>query len=281
MRIQYASLLAIVLSTCFFFASCTGKMKNMGNLEFDSLQINKTMHLFGDTSKPGANIVINFAYVNKSNDKSLKDSLNAFIISACFGDKHAGESISEITELYSQNYIGEYRQDLEPMFLEDQKNKDNEGAIDTWYSYYKNIESRVIFYENDLLIYRIDFDEYTGGAHGMYTSTFMNFDLKHVHQLALDDIFIGAYQDILSDLLWNQLMADHGAKTRTELEDVGYGSTGDLIPTENFCLGKEGITFHYNVYEFTPFVMGAVDITLPYKAMEHILGANSIVNWLK
>lgn len=281
MKKQYSTLLAVVLSACCIFVSCTDKMKKTGNLEFDRIQINKTAHLFGDTAKPGTNIIIDFTYVKKSTDQSLKDSLNAYIIQACFGDKHVGENITEVADLYAQNYINEYRQDLEPMFLEDQKNKDNEESIASWYSYYKGIESQVDLYERDLLVYRIDFNEYTGGAHGMYTTSFLNFDLKNMRQLTLDDIFTGEYREILPDLLWNQLMFDHKVQTRAELEDLGYGSTGDLVSTENFYLGKEGITFYYNVYEFTPYVMGPVQITLPYNAMEHILGTNSIVNWLK
>jgi len=281
MKKQYVSLLAIILSACGIFTSCTDKMNNTGAFEFERVQINKTAHLFGDTTKPGTNIIIDFTYIDKSSDNVLKDSLNAYILSAFFGDKYAEENIREVAELYAQNYISEYRQDLEPMFIEDQKNKENSESIASWYSYYKGLESKVQFYEKDLLVYRIDFNEYTGGAHGMYTSTFLNFDLKNMHQLVLDDIFIGDYQEALSDLLWNQLMADQKAKTRTELEDMGYGSTGDLIPTENFILSKEGITFYYNVYEFTPYVMGAVEITLPYPAIQHILGHEPIVDWLK
>ncbi|MDR0745362.1 MAG: DUF3298 and DUF4163 domain-containing protein [Mediterranea sp.] len=273
MKKQFVSLFVVILSICGIYTSCTDKMNKTGDFEFEHIQINKTAHLFGDTTKPGTNIIIDFTYISESSDNELKDSLNACILSACFGDKYADENIREIPELYAQNYISEYRQDLEPMFTEDQKNKENDESIASWYSYYKGVESRVKFYEKDLLVYRIDFNEYTGGAHGMYTSIFLNFDLKNMHQLVLDDIFIGDYQNTLSDLLWNQLMVDQKVKTRTELENMGYGSTGDLIPTENFYLGKEGITFYYNVYEFTPYAMGAVEITLPYVAIEHLMNS--------
>ncbi|MDR3118353.1 MAG: DUF3298 and DUF4163 domain-containing protein [Mediterranea sp.] len=271
MKNQFASLLAIILPACGIYTSCTGKAGKTGGFEFEHVQINKTAHLFGDTTKPGTNIIIDFTYISKSSDDKLKDSLNACILSACFGDKYAEEDISEIPELYAQNYIGEYRQDLEPMFVEDQKNKENAGSIASWYSYYKGLESQVTFYEKDLLVYRIDFNEYTGGAHGMYTSTFLNFDLKNMRQLVPDDIFTGDYRNVLTDLLWNQLMANQKVQTRTELENMGYGSTGDLVPTENFYMSKEGITFYYNVYEFTPYVMGAVEIALPYAAIEQLM----------
>ena len=38
---------------------------------------------------------------------------------------------------------------------------------------------------------------------------------------------------------------------KQELEDMGYVTTGDLTPTENFYLSKDGITFYY-MYTTSP-----------------------------
>ena len=65
------------------------------------------------------------------------------------------------------------------------------------------------------------------------------------------------------------------------LEDMGYASTGDIAPTENFYLSKEGITFYYNVYDITPYSMGPVKVTIPFSMMEHLLGSNPILGELK
>ena len=63
MKKQYVSLLAIILSVSGFLFSCHDKMnKNTGALQFDSIQVNETAHLFNDTAKPACNIIINFAY---------------------------------------------------------------------------------------------------------------------------------------------------------------------------------------------------------------------------
>lgn len=284
MRKKQIKLLALLLSLSFMPFSCV-KQGNIGDFEFDKVQVNKTAHLFGDTAKPGANIIVDFTYVSSSSDKALQDSINAYITAACFGDRFVDENITGIAELYANTYINEYRQDLEPMYIEEQqtaeKDHEDEETISSWYSYYKGIESSVMHYKHSLLVYRIDLNEYTGGAHGMYNSIFLNFDLAHTHLLTLSDLFVGDYQDMLSDLLWNQLIADKKATSREELEDMGYGSMGDLIPTENFFLSETGITFYYNVYEFTPYVMGAVEIKLPYQMIQHILADDSIIDDLR
>ena len=237
MKKQYVSLLAIMVAVSGFLFSCGDKMnKNTGSLEFDSIQVNETAHLFSDTAKPACNLVIDFR---------------------------------------------EYRRDLEPMYLEDEKDKEDESSIGAWYSYYKGIESHVQLYEKNLLVYRIDYNEYTGGAHGIYMTTFLNMDLGLMRPLRLDDVFVGEYQEALTDLIWNQLMADNEAKTRAELEDMGYGSTGEIAPTENFYLDKDGVTFYYNVYDITPYAMGPVTVSIPFQMLEHMLGSNPVVGELK
>ena len=194
MKKQYVSLLAIILSVSGFLFSCHDKMnKNTGALQFDSIQVNETAHLFNDTAKPACNIIINFAYPVKSSDDMLKDSLNAYFISACFGDKYIGEKPENVVKQYTENYISEYRRDLEPMYTEDEKDKEDESSIGAWYSYYKGIESHVQLYEKDLLVYRIDYNEYTGGAHGIYMTTYLNMDLTLMRPLRLDDIFVGDF----------------------------------------------------------------------------------------
>ena len=50
-----------------FLFSCGDKMnKNTGSLEFDSIQVNETAHLFSDTARPACNLVIDFTYPVKA-----------------------------------------------------------------------------------------------------------------------------------------------------------------------------------------------------------------------
>ena len=272
MKKQTVSLLVLLLAASGFFFSCGNTVnKNAYALEFDSIQVNETAHLFGDTAKPACNLILNFAYASQSSDVRLKDSLNTFFLSACFGDKYMAMTPEEAVKKYTEKYVGDYRNDLEPMYKKDEEDKQDEQSIGAWYSYYKGIESHVQLCNTLMLTYRIDYNEYTGGAHGIYMSTFLNLDLRTLAPIRLDDLFVNDYKEQLTDLLWNQLMADNKVATRQELEDMGYVTTGDLTPTENFYLSKDGITFYYNVYDIAPYVMGPVKITLPYEMMQHLL----------
>jgi len=278
MKKQTVSLLAVLLAASAFFSSCGNTVnKNAGALEFDSIQVNETVYLFGDTAKPACNIVLNLAYVNQSTDVRLKDSLNTFFLSSCLGEKYMTMTADEAAKRYKEQYISDYRKDLEPMYLKEEQDLKEGEEIGTWYSYYKDIESRVQLYHQHLLVYRIDYHEYTGGAHGIYMSSFLNMDLRTLSPVRLEDLFVEDYEEELTELLWKQLMEDNHAQTRQEVEDMGYCSTGDLAPIENFYLGREGITFYYNVYEIAPYAMGPVKITLSYETLQHLLSDDLMV----
>lgn len=284
MRKQYVSLLAFLIATGAFYVSCDGRMsKPTGALEFDNITMDESVHLFGDTAKPGAKLIIDFAYVDKSNDDSLMAFLNDQFIAICFDSKYMHTDVKTVVQNYAGDYTGEYRMDLEPMFLEDQRanNREDQLTIASWYDYYQNIKSEVQLYEKDILIYKVDFDEYTGGAHGMNRTNFLNIDLKNQHVLTLDDIFVDDYSDALVQLLWEQLMIDNNVSSREELEHIGFGLIGDVEPVENFFLDKTGITFFYNVYEIAPYSIGPVQIKLSYPSISLITKEVKIISDLQ
>lgn len=281
MKKQTVSLLVLMLAIISIFFSCGNNMsKSMGRLEFDSIQVNQTTYLFGDTAKPGANLIVDFTYASHSTDVRLKDSLNSYLLSLCLGDRYMGIVPAEAVEKYAENYATDYRKDLEPMYEKDEQEKEDGATMESWYSYYKKIKGNVQLYQNNLLVYCMRYEEFTGGAHGIYMTTFLNMNLRTLTPVRLEDLFVDDFEVPLTELLWNQLMADNHVTTRQELEDMGYASTGDLEPTENFYLGKKGITFHYNVYDIAPYVMGATQITLPYESLQHLL-ADTEFQWLR
>ena len=141
MKKQTVSLLVLLLAASGFFFSCGNIMnKNAGALEFDSIQVNETAHLFGDTAKPACNLIINLTYASKSSDEKMKDSLNTYFLSACFGEKYMNMTAEEAVKKYTEKYVSDYRKDLEPMYRKDEQDKESAEDIGAWYSYYKGIE---------------------------------------------------------------------------------------------------------------------------------------------
>lgn len=277
MRKQFVGLTVLLLSACGFFFSCNNIVNNKGiTLEFDSIQINETAHLFGDTAKPACNLTVEFTYISgPSTQKGMTDTLNRYFQTACFGDRYTDMTPVEAVNAYKEKYVSDYRNDLESYYTKDMQNQEENASIGAWYSYYKHIVGNVQLCQSDLLVYRVYYEEYTGGAHGIYVTNYLNIDRENQSLIQLDNLFEGDYKEQLAELLTARLMADNHVSSRQELEELGYLTAGDLEPTENFYMDDKGITFHYNVYEIAPYVMGAVNITLSYDALEPLMKENA------
>ena len=267
---QHILVLLVMVSTLLIGCGLNSS-NNTGAFQFTSSQINKTSHLFADDSKPACQLIMDIAYIKQSSDDLLKDSINNYIKAFCLGDKYTTMPIQQAIQSYADNYISNYRNDLEPMYQKDEQENEDSNSLKAWYSYYQKIEGKVQRYTNNLLTYCFQFEEYTGGAHGIYMTHFLNIDLKNMMPIRLEDLFVEDYKEQVTDLLWNQLMMDKQATTRKELEDMGYVTVGELEPTDNFYLTENGISFFYNVYDIAPYAVGAIEISLPYEMLSHLL----------
>jgi hypothetical protein len=282
MRQRYVSIFAMILAAGSFLFSCGSKSGNdrMGDIKFDSVMTDSTVHLMANDSNPACYLKINIAYPKSSTDEMLTDSLNYYIVDLCFGDRYAGLNVKEAKAQYTQDYISSYLEDIGPLFQSDVESGVDMSETGSWYSYYRDINGRVQYYDKSLLVYRFYYDEYTGGAHGMHAALFLNIDLATKRPLTLDNIFTGDYKESLTDLIWNQLMTDNDAKSHEELEEMGFGSTGEIVPTDNFYLDKDGITFYYNVYDIAPYAVGETKVTIPFDTLERWLNTSTLLEEL-
>ena len=273
-------LIALLIAGCWL-ASCSNTGQPSRNLQFEEITLTKSEHLFADESKPACNLSIDFAFVNNANTIGAKDSINAYLLSALFGKKYQQLSPQEAMEGYANEYVTNSRADLEPMIQKDIDNHIDKDQLTAWYSYEQELKGSIEAYKGMLLSYCTYKNEYSGGPHGMYTTEFTNLNLSSLQPILLDELFVEDYQETLTELLWYQLALDNGVETRDELEEMGYATTSELAPTENFYINEDGITFYYNVYEIAPYSMGPTQITLSYDMLEYILNYdNKLVNEL-
>ncbi|MDR0894316.1 MAG: DUF3298 and DUF4163 domain-containing protein [Prevotellaceae bacterium] len=274
MKKQTVSQLTILLTLSSLIYACVDKSNKGIELTFDTVTRNETAHLFADTARPACNVNIRLEYIVKADHEQAKDSLNNYLLTVALGEQYSAMNPQEAVDLYIENYVSEYRKDCEPMYSKEMV--DPNTSVGSWYSYYKTIKTTAPVTTPYLMVYRVDQEEYTGGAHGMHTGMFYNIQLQPRKLLKLDDLFVDDSNEALTEMLWNQLLVNIGVKTRQEAEDMGYVINGELEPTQNFYLDREGITFYYNVYEIAPYVMGAIEIHLPYTTVESLLKPNVI-----
>lgn len=271
----------LVLLAGITMFSCGGKKQDKVNeLSIDSVVVKESSHIFNDSSKPKCELEIHFTYIKDAQSKTIKDSINNTLTNFCFGKEYIGQEAKAVIAAYKDSYIKRYKKDVEDFYAEDVKKNTDSDFTGEWYNYSKSIKSNILFNESILLTYQIDTYEYTGGAHGMYTSNFINFDLKTGKRLTLADLFKTDYKKELTRILIAQLLKNNKVVTESELEDLGYFITEPLTPTENFYISKEGLNFFYNVYEIAPYAMGTTIIKLPFSAIEPLMKEDNAINEL-
>ena len=109
---------------------------------------------------------------------------------------------------------------------------------------------------------------FNGGAHPVSTTSFMNFNPVTGDEVKLSDLFLSGTLDQLTDKITSAVASSHGVRTLADLQELGYDNIG--TPQE-YLIGKDSITFYYNVYEIAPYAMGPTEVRLAYKDLEGIL----------
>lgn len=121
---------------------------------------------------------------------------------------------------------------------------------------------KVIYNQNNLLIIASIYYIYEGGAHGMYSGSYMHYDLEQKKIVQLQDIFYPNYKAALGEIILRKA------------KEIGvhlYDDIQKIEPSGDFLLDEQGITFVYQPYEIAPYSEGIVEITLPYSEIRALL----------
>lgn len=265
-----------MLAFVFCMGGCKQERVLVGDLKFDNIILEESRHLFDDKTKPHAEVKTDFSFVSESSDEKMKDSINHALQAFVFGESYASLQPEAAVRQFTDNYFSTYRNDLEPMYQEEAA-EEGSAPEEFWYSYQRETETKVEYYDKHLLTYRFYMEEFTGGAHPVYFTYFKSIDLRTLKEIELNDLLVGEYDEELTEMLVAKLMEDVGASTKDELEELGYGTTADIIPTENFKLTPGGISFLYNIYEIAPYVIGPVEIDLTFEQLDPILNTEYMI----
>lgn len=134
----------------------------------------------------------------------------------------------------------------------------------------------VEYNESGVLSIGNHFYQFSGGAHGISNSSFHVYDLNGRRPVTLDMLFTGDWYGALTYTINTVEKERHGLAPFDSLATAGF-FVDDLEPTDNFFLTDEGITFYYNVYEVAPYVMGGIEVTVPYADIGAVLNTDGII----
>jgi len=112
--------------------------------------------------------------------------------------------------------------------------------------------------------------DYTGGAHGGYFSLFHHFDIQSKKEIKLENLISLENQKELAKIAEKIFRRNEGLATDSKLSDKYFFENNTFVLADNFALEKEGLLFHYNVYEIKSFADGITELRIPYQTIKHL-----------
>jgi len=275
MKKQHIILFVCILIPVLFF-SCTQK-----TVKTEEKDLTQKFYLVSDTSKGSLSVDIHVELPVDFKNKAVLDSVRSIIISNLFGKEFVSQANDTVVQLYIKMLHTDYKDN----------NEDLVNELDTASSYSFNNEHTLEGFSllNDKHIYSYGIDRYIymGGAHGLNTRNYFNFDLKTGKLITEKDLFVGNYESALSELIKKRIFEDSKEEQAREpntesilsLDDTDFW-TDSIKPNGNFYITDESINYIFNPYEIAPYYMGITEVSLPYDRLEDLLKPNSLIGYL-
>lgn len=275
MKTQLCQKFVVLFLISVFVSGCNiGTKKTTDNdVTFDSISVDKTYHLLENPENPNCNLQINFTYPAKYDNKDILKKVQQQFVYSYFGDGYENLSPEEATAKYTEDYLNNYK-DLEDEYKAEVAKAD-ETPVGAWFSYFEMSSDDIAYNKNDILSYTVNFENYTGGAHGAHSFTNHVIDMKTGNLIKEDDIFIEGFQEDLAQILIDRIAKQNTVENPKELENIGFFSIDEIFPNGNFLIDDNGITYTFNEYEIAAYVVGATNVHLPYEEIQYLLKKES------
>lgn len=115
---------------------------------------------------------------------------------------------------------------------------------------------------------------YGGGAHPVYSSSFVNYDVQRGKVLGIGDIVMPDKTDDLATLIKSSLRERFGVTTDKQLQDksgINVEAIDYALQSPTFYLEGCNVVFYFNPYEIGPWAIGAVEVPVPVYALDGIM----------
>ncbi len=137
------------------------------------------------------------------------------------------------------------------------------------WAWFKNIQVKIEENRPPYLGLAVQYEDFMGGAHGNYGTTFGNYHLDKKRAIQLTDII---REDQLDSL---RAIAETIFMEQEKLADndfTSYFFQDDVFAlNENFLLRDSSLLFLYNVYEIKSYAEGITELEIPYKDIHHLM----------
>lgn len=274
MKKQSILLLLSFLITPIFFSCIQQKVKT------EEKDLVKKYYLSKDTTKGALSVDIEVEIPIAFTNKDVLKAIRSTVISNLFGDDYIKHANDSIVQLFTSELVGEYKENNEPLLST--LDKTNRYSFDNEHT----LSGFSLLSDKKIYVYGVERYVNMGGAHGLETRNYFNFDLKTGDLIKEKDLFKANYQFELTELIKKRIVEESkeykdqkNSEPIIDLEDTDYW-TDSIKANGNFYITDEGINYVFNPYEIAPYYMGQTEVSLPFNRLKNLLKPNSIIAYL-
>lgn len=175
---------------------------------------------------------------------------------------------------YTKNSLADFEEDYTNEIKEFQKDDDGSHSFMMNYSFHEGFSP--VMNSKNYLVMQYSLYQYTGGAHGMSHQLFFTYDKKNKKWLEIGDVINEKYAVQINMILDNAVRKEYKIPGGIPLQESENGIfiADEITYSKNFTLSKKGITFHYGLYELTPYAYGYFSQFVPYEDLKMYLNKN-------
>jgi hypothetical protein len=264
--------LIMCLLTVLALSSC--RQKTITTIEKSDVE---RFYLAADTSKGALSIELNVEIPVCFDDDKVLDSIRNTIVSNLFGLEYIPVVNDSLVYQFTSDLKTEYKLTNEPILNEmDEKSLysfNNEHVLDGF----------SLLSDEHIYSYGINRYVFMGGAHGLNTINYLNFNLKNGKQITESDLFMKNSTKKLTELIKKRIveqsLEDESLEPIKNLDKTDFWIDA-IKPNGNFYITDESLNYVFNPYEIGPYYLGITEVRLPYERLKSILKPNSIVSYL-
>lgn len=266
-KLLFTSLLIVT-----FFVSC--KQKTIMTTENSHSEI---YYLAADTAKGSLHLNLMVELPACYHNEIILDSIRNTLINNLFGSDYLQFGNDSVLKVFAASLINEYKITNAPLL--------EQLDSTAFYSFFNehNLEGFSLLNDEKIYSYGINRYVFMGGAHGLTTLNYLNFDLKSGKQIMESDLFEAGFHEVLTSLLKTRIVEqsneDPNVETIISLDDTDYWVDA-IKPNNNFYITDESLNYVFNPYEIAPYYMGITEVIIPFDRIKEMLKKPSVIDYL-
>ncbi len=256
------TILFLLICVIFSISNVYAQDSRLPNgVEFETRVVKKTLDGCDTASTDCPNISINYDFMTSGNNKDLYNmqAEKVLLDNVYQLDDKTFTSLEDMADTFINDYS---------VFRKEYPDAPSVG----WYAdvYYKNVNDL-----SQVLSFELSWEMFTGGAHPNNYQRYYNYDYSTAKLITLDQILVPGFEKKLNELVVKAFREENNLRPDQPLTDGGLFED-TLTYSDNFLLTRNGIIFHYNIYEVRAYVYGPMDLTVKYSDLIDLINENGL-----